>query len=175
MNLPLTIIIWMLCISAKLTVALGDFPTAKIVDFSGRTPPEFQVCRLNQKICRWPIRNNNATTSMPIREIRSIRQVAIRHKLSAHETALLLAIRQAEQGRAGIEYGIGQDRLNHPARRFAKYPMRSLVEQATWAARLIRDYYDGDLHRFARQYCPYNAEAWTRNVRYWWRKYYREN
>lgn len=110
--------------------------------------------------------------AMNPQEYYAIRQVAQQHELSAHETALLLAIRKAESGRAGLEYGIGQDRHNHPARRFAHAPMRSLVEQATWAARLIRDYYNGDINRFGAMYCPYNRDVWVRNVRYWWRRYY---
>lgn len=105
-------------------------------------------------------------------EYRAILQVAQRHELTPTETALLLAIRRCEAGRAGLEFGVAQDNPGHPARQYAHAPMMSLTVQASYAARIIKRKYNGDLHRLAKTYCPYNAEVWARNVKFWWRIYY---
>lgn len=94
-----------------------------------------------------------------------IRRVAREYNLSAEETRLLLAIRKFENGRTGLEFGVGQDYPRHRARRYPKDPLRSLELQARWAAGTIKKRYTGDLRAFARIYCPHAPLTWENGVR----------
>ena len=94
-----------------------------------------------------------------------IRRVAREYSLSVEETRLLLAIRKFENGRTGLEFGVGQDYPRHRARRYPKDPLRSLEVQARWAAGTIKRRYKGDLRAFARIYCPHAPLTWENGVR----------
>jgi len=95
-----------------------------------------------------------------------IADVAREYGLSAEGTRLLQAIRIAESGGAGLEYGIGQYFPKHPARRFADHPELSLRTQAQWAAGTIKRHYRGNVAAFARRYVASDqAGVWARNVR----------
>ena len=107
------------------------------------------------------------TRSMPDREIRILCGVAEEYGLSDSELKLLLTIRLVENGRTGLELGVGSNYPRHPARRFARHPDRSLRVQARWAAGTIRLRYTGDLDAFAMTYCPLEWEHWARMARYW--------
>ena len=89
---------------------------------------------------------------------------------------ILLAIRKAENGRKGIEFGVLHPRATHQA--------NSLRVQAGWCAATISKTYqrwqrsDSDLDFIAflgNRYCPTEAtndptglnKHWTKNVRHW--------
>ena len=110
------------------------------------------------------------TRSMPDREIRILCGVAEEYGLSATELKLLLTIRHIENGRPGLELGIGSNYPKHPARRFARNPDRSLRIQARWAAGTIQHRYNGNLDAFAKSYCPPEWQHWARMARYWMRQ-----
>lgn len=107
------------------------------------------------------------TRSMPDREARILGQVAEEYGLSSDEWKLLLTIRRIENGRQGLELGVGSNYPKHPARRFARNPDRSLQVQARWAAGTIRQRYTGDIDAFAKIYCPPNWKQWARMAKYW--------
>jgi len=105
--------------------------------------------------------------SLPDREAQILYDVAEEYGLSASESKLLLTIRLIENGRPGLELGVGSNYPNHPARRFARNPKRSLRVQGRWAAGTIRLHYSGDLKAFARIYCPPVWQHWARMAQYW--------
>lgn len=101
---------------------------------------------------------------LPIGEMRTIERVARDYRLDAEETRLLVAIRKIENGRPGLEFGVGGADKHHPAQRYTD-GVRSFETQARWAAGTIKRRYTGDLDAFARRYCPPNAAAWARMAR----------
>ena len=117
-----------------------------------------------------PLSIQGVTSSMPDRETRILCGVAKEYALSARELKLLLTIRLIENGRPGLELGIGSNDPKHPARRFANNPDRSLRVQARWAAGTIRNHYAGNIDAFARTYCPPKWQHWARMARYWMRQ-----
>ena len=95
-----------------------------------------------------------------------IADVAREYGLSADGTRLLQAIRIAEAGGDGLEFGVAQYQPRHPARRFAAHPELSLRTQAQWAAGTIRKHYRGNVAAFARRYVASDqAGVWARNVK----------
>jgi hypothetical protein len=101
-------------------------------------------------------------------------RVNIRPELRAELAPIVAAIRHAENGRAGREYGI-----LHP-----KALGKSYRTQAGWCAATVQKHYDrwtkaggrGDfLESLARRYCPVGADNdptglnrhWLKNVRHW--------
>ena len=95
-----------------------------------------------------------------------IADVASEYGLTADGARLLQAIRIAENGGAGLEFGVAQYQPRHPARRFAAHPELSLRTQAQWAAGTIRKRYRGDVGAFARRYVASPmAGVWARNVK----------
>jgi hypothetical protein len=117
-----------------------------------------------------PLSIQAVTDSMPDRETRILCGVAKEYALSARELKLLLTIRLIENGRAGVELGVGSNYPRHPARRFARDPDRSLRTQARWAAGTIRNHYSGDIDAFAKIYCPPKWQHWAHMARYWMRQ-----
>lgn len=75
--------------------------------------------------------------------------------------ALVLAIRKAENGGPGIEYGIVR-------RRGSSYRV-----QAGWCAATVAKFLGDEpvtrdaVVSLSRKYCPNNSEVWARNVLYW--------
>lgn len=99
-----------------------------------------------------------------------IDQIARQYELSEQETVLLAAIRKAENGEPGLEFGVGKDEPGHMARRYAYSPTKSFLTQGRWAAGTIKKRYTGDLRAFARRYCPKNERVWRKNVESWMAK-----
>lgn len=108
-------------------------------------------------------------------ERRTIIGVGLEYGLTNQEISLLLAIRRAENGPDGCEFGVGAGNPDHPARQFAPKPgqvtggginLDSMVEQACWAAGTIRKRFDGDVFAFAQRWCPVGWEDWGKNVRW---------
>ena len=105
-----------------------------------------------------------AATTLPTQEWRMLRQVAAEYGLSTEETWLLAAIRLHENGRPGLEFGIGGPMdSGHKAHRY-RDGIRSFRVQCAWAAGTIKKRYIGDLRAFGKRYNPYHAADWTRNV-----------
>lgn len=93
-----------------------------------------------------------------------IRQTAVNYDLSDDATWLLAAIRRHENGRPGLEFGVGGPmNSGHPAHRF-RDGVRSFYVQAAWAAGTIRRHYSGDLESFGRRYNGANPRKWIDGV-----------
>ena len=109
-------------------------------------------------------RSATAATTLPAHEWTMLRQVAVEYGLSTEETWLLAAIRIHENGRPGLEFGVGGPmNSGHKAHRYQD-GIKSFRIQCAWAAGTIKKRYTGDLYDFAKRYNPYHAAAWTRNV-----------
>ena len=105
-----------------------------------------------------------AAASLPAQEWTILREVAANNGLSEDETWLLAAIRLHENGRPGLEFGIGGPmNSGHRAHRY-RDGVKSFRVQCAWAAGTIRKRYTGNLHSFANRYNPYHATAWAMNV-----------
>ena len=111
-----------------------------------------------------PISSATAATTLPAHEWTMLRQVAAEYGLSAEETWLLAAIRIHENGRPGLEFGVGGPMdSGHKAHRY-RDGIKSFRVQCAWAAGTIKRRYTGDLAAFAKRYNPYHATAWASNV-----------
>ena len=105
-----------------------------------------------------------AATTLPAHEWTMLRQVAAEYGLSAEETWLLAAIRLHENGRPGLEFGVGGPMdSGHKAHRY-RDGVKSFRVQCAWAAGTIKRRYTGDLATFGKRYNPYHAATWTQNV-----------
>ena len=110
------------------------------------------------------VRSATAAMTLPAHEWTTLRQVAAEYGLSAEGTWLLAAIRLHENGRPGLEFGVGGPMdSGHKAHRYRDGIMSFRV-QCAWAAGTIRKRYTGDLATFGKRYNPYHAVAWTKNV-----------
>ena len=83
-----------------------------------------------------------------------INQVADEYELEGDSRKLLFAIRRAENGGVGREFGV----LNPEAMRFKDDPAKSFVTQARWAAGTIKKRYKGNLKEFRDRWAPLGAE-----------------
>ena len=105
-----------------------------------------------------------AASSLPAQEWETLREVAASYGLSKEETWLLAAIRLHENGRPGLEFGIGGPMdSGHRAHRY-RDGVKSFRVQCAWAAGTIKRRYTGDLVAFGRRYNPLNAARWSENV-----------
>ena len=105
-----------------------------------------------------------AATTLPTHEWTMLRQVAAEYGLSSEETWLLAAIRLHENGRPGLEFGVGGPMdSGHKAHRY-RDGVNSFRVQCAWAAGTIKKRYTGDLQAFSRRYNPYHTAAWAKNV-----------
>ena len=101
---------------------------------------------------------------IPAHEWAMIRQVAVNYDLSEEATWLLAAIRRHENGRPGLEFGVGGPmNSGHPAHRYQD-GYKSFYIQAMWAAGTVRKHYRGDLVAFGRRYNPPYAAKWSASV-----------
>ena len=105
-----------------------------------------------------------AAPTLPAHEWTMLRQVAAEYGLTAEQTWLLAAIRLHENGRPGLEFGIGGPMdSGHKAHRY-RDGVNSFRVQCAWAAGTIKKRYIGDLQAFGRRYNPHHAAVWARNV-----------
>ena len=101
---------------------------------------------------------------IPASEWKMIRQIAVNYDLSNEATWLLAAIRRHENGRPGLEFGVGGPMdSGHKAHRY-RDGVKSFYVQGYWAAGTIRKHYTGDLTAFGRRYNPPHAAKWTTAV-----------
>ncbi len=98
---------------------------------------------------------------IPAHEWKMIRQVAVNYDLSEDATWLLAAIRRHENGRPGLEFGVGGPmNSGHKAHRY-RDGVKSFYIQAMWAAGTIKKHYRGDLKAFGKRYNPPDAQRWS--------------
>ena len=110
------------------------------------------------------IRSAMAAETLPAHEWAMIREVAAQYELGTEATWLLAAIRLHENGRPGLEFGVGGPMdSGHKAHRY-RDGVNSFRVQCAWAAGTIKKRYTGDLQAFSRRYNPYHATAWAKNV-----------
>lgn len=101
---------------------------------------------------------------IPASEWKMIRQIAVNYNLSDEATWLLAAIRRHENGRPGLEFGVGGPMdSGHKAHRY-RDGVKSFYVQGYWAAGTIRKHYTGDLTAFGKRYNPPHAAKWTTAV-----------
>ena len=101
---------------------------------------------------------------IPAREWKMIRQIAVNYDLSDDATWLLAAIRRHENGRPGLEFGVGGPmNSGHPSHRYQD-GTKSFYIQAMWAAGTIRKHYTGDVAKFAKRYNPKFSAKWEKGV-----------
>jgi hypothetical protein len=93
-------------------------------------------------------------------------QVAKEEGLTREQTNFLLTIRIIENGRPGIELGVGDGTPGHPARRFAGHHDKSLRLQGQWVAGAIKKRFSDvtDMYTFAKRHCPLGPYNWYRNA-----------
>lgn len=107
---------------------------------------------------------STATPLIPAREWKMIREVAVNYDLSDDATWLLAAIRRHENGRPGLEFGIGGPmNSGHRAHRYQD-GTKSFYVQAMWAAGTVRKHYTGDLVKFGKRYNPAHSKQWSDRV-----------
>jgi len=101
---------------------------------------------------------------IPAHEWKKIREVAVNYDLSEESTWLLAAIRRHENGRPGLEFGIGGPmNSGHRAHRYQD-GYKSFYIQAMWAAGTVKRHYKGDITAFGKRYNPANPQKWTNGV-----------
>ena len=106
----------------------------------------------------------DAAPLIPAAEWRMIRQIAVNYGLTDEQTWLLAAIRRHENGRPGLEFGVGGPmNSGHRAHRH-RDGIKSFYVQGSWAAGTIRRHFTGSYAVFGRRYNPINAAKWTRSV-----------
>lgn len=112
---------------------------------------------------------------IPAHEWRMIREIAASDGLSDEQTWLLAAIRRHENGRPGLEFGVGGPmNSGHRAHRY-RDGVKSFYIQGLWASGTIRRHYKGDLVKFGRRYNPPDSAGWARCVRVLIRRLKAEN
>ena len=105
-----------------------------------------------------------AAATLPAREWTMLRQIAAEYGLTAEQTWLLAAIRLHENGRPGLEFGVGGPMdSGHKAHRY-RDGIKSFRVQCAWAAGTIKKRYTGDLRAFGKRYNPHHAAEWSSNV-----------
>ena len=111
-----------------------------------------------------PLGGRSAPLPLPDREWQMLREVASEYALSTDETWLLAAIRIHENGRPGLEFGVGGPmNSGHKAHRY-RDGIRSFRIQCAWAAGTIKKRYTGNIFAFGRRYNPINAVTWSKSV-----------
>ena len=104
------------------------------------------------------------TPIIPASEWKMIRQIAVNYDLSDEATWLLAAIRRHENGRPGLEFGVGGPMdSGHKAHRY-RDGVKSFYVQGYWAAGTIRNHYKGNIAEFSKRYNPLHATTWAASV-----------
>ena len=96
-------------------------------------------------------------------------RVAKEEGLNPEQTNFLLTVRIIENGRPGLELGVGDGIRRHPARRYAGNHDKSLRLQGQWVAGAIkkRFYSRNDMYTFAKRHCPLGPYQWYWNARHY--------
>lgn len=96
-------------------------------------------------------------------------RVAKEEGLNLEQTNFLLTIRIIENGRPGLELGVGDGTRRHRARRYAGDHDKSLRLQGQWVAGAIkkRFYSRSDMYTFAKRHCPLGPYQWYWNARHY--------
>ena len=93
-----------------------------------------------------------------------IRQIAVNYSLTDEQTWLLAAIRRHENGRPGLEFGVGGPmNSGHKAHRY-RDGVKSFYVQGSWAAGTVKLHFAGSIAALGRRYNPLNARRWTKSV-----------
>jgi len=101
---------------------------------------------------------------IPASEWKMIRQIAVNYDLNDEATWLLAAIRRHENGRPGLEFGVGGPMdSGHKAHRY-RDGVKSFYVQGYWAAGTIRKHYKGNVTEFGKRYNPLHAATWATSV-----------
>ena len=101
---------------------------------------------------------------IPAHEWKMIREVAVNYDLDEERTWLLAAIRRHENGRPGLEFGVGGPmNSGHRAHR-DQDGGKSFYVQAMWAAGTVKKHYTGDLVAFGKRYNPPYPKKWSDGV-----------
>lgn len=101
---------------------------------------------------------------IPAHEWKMIREVAVNYDLDEEATWLLAAIRRHENGRPGLEFGVGGPmNSGHRAHRY-RDGVKSFYVQAMWAAGTVKKHYRGDLTAFGKRYNPPYPKRWSDGV-----------
>lgn len=101
---------------------------------------------------------------LPAQEWARIREVAVNYDLDEESTWLLAAIRRQENGRPGLEFGVGGPmNSRHRAHRYQD-GVKSFYIQAMWAAGTVKKHYRGDLLAFGKRYNPPTPQKWADSV-----------
>ena len=101
---------------------------------------------------------------IPAHEWKMIREVAVNYDLDEERTWLLAAIRRHENGRPGLEFGVGGPmNSGHRAHRYQD-GVKSFYVQAMWAAGTVKKHYTGDLVAFGKRYNPPYPKKWSDGV-----------
>ena len=101
---------------------------------------------------------------IPASEWKMIRQIAVNYDLDDEATWLLAAIRRHENGRPGLEFGVGGPMdSGHKAHRY-RDGVKSFYVQGCWAAGTVRKHYKGDIVAFGKRYNPPHAAKWSASV-----------
>lgn len=104
------------------------------------------------------------TNDLPAEEWKMIREVAVNYDLDDDATWLLAAIRKHENGRPGLEFGVGGPITSkHPSHRYQD-GIKSFYIQAMWAAGTIRSRYTGDIAAFGKVYNPKTPDVWSSRI-----------
>lgn len=116
-------------------------------------------------ICRTvALAGDGEVASLPEREWAMIRQIAANNNMTDEQTWFLAAIRRFENGRPGLEFGVGsRSHGKHRACRFHD-GFRSFYAQGYWAAGTIIKHFDGDLLKFGKRYCPHSPQHWAKGI-----------
>ncbi len=118
---------------------------------------------------------NLSAALIPRHEWVMIREVAVNYDLSEEATWLLAAIRRHENGRAGLEFGVGGPmNSGHRSHRYQD-GVKSFYIQAMWAAGTVKKHYKGNLVAFGKRYNPPHPKQWSDSVSSLIRRLKREN
>ena len=104
--------------------------------------------------------------SIPDHELSAMNSVAEQYGLNEHQTNLLYAIRKAENGGPGVEFGV----LTPEAKRFKNDPKQSFITQAQWTAGTIKKHYKSpaDLDAFSKRWAPMHVSNDPKNLNKNW-------
>ncbi len=101
-----------------------------------------------------------AALLIPAREWTMIRQIAVNYDLTDEQTWKLAAIRRYENGRPGLEFGIGGPmNSGHRAHRY-RDGVKSFYVQGSWAAGTLKRNAKDTPLVFAARYCPLTPRKW---------------